>query len=443
MRLKPFKPDKELKKSNRKYSKKQLISTLLVLAVLITIGTSHAIFSIQPEYYTFIKSQVGEFSTSDIKLFVTVEGEKLDEFPAKDSGYVYEKVTCENGGTGTWDADNWQIKLSVSGPDECTINFVKYVIPASEYVESLLASNPETMNNDDPDGNVRYMGANPNNYVSFNNELWRIIGVFTMETTSGQIEKRVKLIRSESIGEFSWDTSSSTVNGGFGVNEWSQSDLMTLLNYGAYWNRTSGTCYNNYNDASLNCNFTNTGLTETAKNMLDDATWNYGTINGISIKLDNAISTDYYNAERSTNSGKICSNNLYCNDSISRTTQWVGKVGLMTVSDYSYATNGGNTTNRSTCLNLPISQWNDSSYNYCIANNWIYIAGLNQWTIIPAPATNEARYSYATIWSGELYSSYSCVARAVRPVVYLKSNVKIIDGDGSSSNPYQLALTNN
>ena len=34
---------------------------------------------------------------------------------------------------------------------------------AADYVESLLASNPETMNNDDPDGNIRYMGANPNN----------------------------------------------------------------------------------------------------------------------------------------------------------------------------------------------------------------------------------------------------------------------------------------
>ena len=30
MRLKPFNPDKELKKANRKYTKKQLITTLLV-----------------------------------------------------------------------------------------------------------------------------------------------------------------------------------------------------------------------------------------------------------------------------------------------------------------------------------------------------------------------------------------------------------------------------
>lgn len=40
------------------------------------------------------------------------------------------------------------------------------------------------------DQNIRYYGSNPNNYVSFNNELWRIIGVFG---------NNVKLVRSESL----------------------------------------------------------------------------------------------------------------------------------------------------------------------------------------------------------------------------------------------------
>ena len=59
------------------------------------------------------------------------------------------------------------------------------------------------MNNDDPDGNVRYMGADPNNYVLFNNELWRIIGVFDVASTyGGPTEKRLKIIRNESIGNY-------------------------------------------------------------------------------------------------------------------------------------------------------------------------------------------------------------------------------------------------
>ena len=56
----------------------------------------------------------------------------------------------------------------------------------------------------------RYTGANPNNYVSFNNELWRIIGVFPTDDGTGNIENRVKIIRNESIGEdYMWDENGS------------------------------------------------------------------------------------------------------------------------------------------------------------------------------------------------------------------------------------------
>ena len=44
-------------------------------------------------------------------------------------------------------------------------------------LSSVVASSKETMNND-PGKNIRYVGKNPNNYVWFDNELWRIIGVF-------------------------------------------------------------------------------------------------------------------------------------------------------------------------------------------------------------------------------------------------------------------------
>ena len=40
----------------------------------------------------------------------------------------------------------------------------------------------------------RYIGANPNNYVKFNDELWRIIGVFDVDDGTGKIYKRLKLV---------------------------------------------------------------------------------------------------------------------------------------------------------------------------------------------------------------------------------------------------------
>ena len=46
--------------------------------------------------------------------------------------------------------------------------------------------------------------------MTFNNETWRIIGVFPTDDGTGNIENRVKIIREESIGDYSWDTSNSS-----------------------------------------------------------------------------------------------------------------------------------------------------------------------------------------------------------------------------------------
>ena len=90
-----------------------------------------------------------------------------------------------------------------------------------------------------------------------------------MNTPEGQ---RIKIIRNESIGSYSWDSSESSVNTGQGVNEWSQADLMSILNHGPYYHRTSGTCYNNMNNATIECDFSEVGLTEDTKNMIDMVT---------------------------------------------------------------------------------------------------------------------------------------------------------------------------
>ena len=96
------------------------------------------------------------------------------------------------------------------------------------------------------DNNLRYIGADPNNYVWFNDELWRIIGVMNnIDDGTGNKETRLKIIRSESIGNYSWDnkgigTGSSTSSNA--SNDWSDSVLQIVLNSGAYWNRTSGEC---------------------------------------------------------------------------------------------------------------------------------------------------------------------------------------------------------
>jgi hypothetical protein len=83
----------------------------------------------------------------------------------------------------------------------------------------------------------RYIGASPNNYIDFNNETWRIIGVFPVDDGTGNYEQRIKIIRDSSLGAYSWDSKkngvgSSTNN--YGSNDWTDSQLMMMLNPSKY-----------------------------------------------------------------------------------------------------------------------------------------------------------------------------------------------------------------
>lgn len=426
MLLKPFNPDKDLKKINRRYTKKQLLTTLMVLFVMITIGSSYAIFSIQPEYHTFLKSQVGEFSTGDIKLSVQVDGKAAEEFPKKDSGYTLEYLNCTNDSSYIWDEDNWELKISIKGPDECVASFG---LTLATEIENLAPTNLSTMSNDDPDGNVRYIGKSPNNYVKFNNELWRIVGVFNIKGEDNNYKKRVKIVRNDSIGSLSWDTTPTTqINtDGKGINAWFQADVMSLLNLGHYWNRTSGVCYNGINNATTSCNYTTTGLLEASKNLISKVEWNTGSITAYDT-TSNGLPNHFYTNER----GDIV--NTTSSDGVIREKTWVGIVGLLYPSDYGYATSGGTSVSRQTCLNYVINIWNDPGYTECGTNNYLYDLNEDVWTLTVS-ATGKWNV-FAISSDGRIGAFNAYRNKAVKPAVYLNSDVLLLDGEGTSTNPY-------
>ena len=296
-------------------------------------------------------------------------------------------------------------------------------------------------------GNTRYIGKDPNNYVSIDGDIWRIIGTIKdVDDGTGNKEDRVKLIRAESIGFYSWDTSESSINKGYGVNEWSQADLMKLLNPGyesesvggsLYWNNQSGTCYSGQNNGTKACDFTSTGIKEKLKNMLGNAVWNTGS-NGSSYSYDNIKTAKFYELERGSNTGKICTSGNYCNDTVARTTTWTGKIGLMYPSDYGYATSGGSTTDRATCLNTKLYSWNSSNVSDCKNNDWL-LNSTTQWTISPGAYSSYGSYVFRVSFGGfvNAYNAYNFYA--VLPVGYLLSNTSIQSGDGSSGNPFILS----
>ena len=317
------------------------------------------------------------------------------------------------------------------------------------------------------DNNLRYVGSNPCNYVKIDNEIWRIIGLMNnIDDGTGKKETRVKLIRNESIGAYSWDSSESSINNGYGVNEWSQADLMKLLNPGyesesvggsLYYNNSSGNCYNSSNNATTSCDFTTTGLKTNLKNLVGNTLWHTGT-NGTNsyTSVINGLVSQFYSYERSSNTGKMCSSTgrygSYCNDTVTRTTTWSGKIGLMYPSDYGYATSGGSTSNRTSCLNKELYNWNDSSYSDCKNNDWLYNSSSWQWTVSPEVGSSSSANGVFIVFrtgivnspgsidtSGYFFNGNAYDAGLVRPSVYLKSNVSILSGEGTKSNPHVLS----
>ena len=277
----------------------------------------------------------------------------------------------------------------------------------------------------------RYIGANPNNYVKFNDELWRIIGVFDVDDGTGKVEKRMKIIRNESIGNYSWDNKNTSTGAEdvFGKNNWPDARLNYLLNpghesetYGGslYWNRKSGTCYYNTNNATTSCNFTLTGLTDAAKSMIGDAKWYLG---GSSTEEDVTVPM-FYTRERGTT--------VYSG----RSTNWTGKVGLMYPSDYGYATSGGSRTNRASCMANELYNWDDRSYSDCKINDWLLNTSTVQWTISPRAGNSYNVFLVHT--GGSVFGNEASYPSAGRPVVHLKSTIKITGGIGSSTDPFIL-----
>ena len=293
--------------------------------------------------------------------------------------------------------------------DSFKVNLADYITRLYNNEETRTSNGLKKDNTEDE--NIRYYGSNPNNYVSFNNELWRIIGVFG---------NNVKLIRKDSLGSLSWDSSEYRVNGGYGVNEWSQADLKNYLNT-MYYGGTSITCYKGTSNATTTCP---TGsLNEESKALIDNHTWNTGAIEW-ETRTDTLA---FYNAERGTANGKICTSGDYCNDTVTRKTEWTGYVALPYVTDWAYA------SSESVC---ETSMQKDNGYT-CKKNNWMQRDGWT-WYLSPFVISSNAYYVWGVGGIGAANISVTAFDVVV-PAIYLKSNILIESGTGTSSDPYILS----
>ena len=357
----------------------------------------------------------------------TFDGEKLEvsvmgEVNAKKSGEYDIEYSAEYKGVEK------KVKRKVIVGE----NLVTYI--TNLYEDSITRASNNLKKDNTEDKNIRYYGANPNNYVRFNNELWRIIGIFG---------NNVKLIRNDRLGWLSWDTSESTVNSGYGINQWGEStyedgslyegaDLQVYLNKMYYGGDTTVTCYGASGNKTTTCP-TNT-LDETSKALIDNHTWNVGAVYS-------SDTLELYKTERGTKIGKTCrtsgNNSGGCSDKVIRTTLWTGHVALPYITDWAYA------SSESICETNVQAQ--DSSNDYiCQNNNWIN-SDTNIWTLSPRDYSGPGGATYVRSIGGNGYiASFSSAAELydIYPTIYLKSNILIESGNGTSSDPYVLKLGN-
>ena len=415
-------------------------STIILLFLIVTISIiyfTYSKFSSSNEM-TMYETTVEPFIKNDDFIASYIDGEWSNEIPGKNDGYIVDKIVCDNGAVGTWDNEEWGINIrNATQKIKCGVYFKK-LAKLTEQIITLASTDITNFATDDPDNNIRYIGKNANSYIYFNCsdysnqndntcEKWKIIGLFKNVTKSdGTKEDLVKIVGVSSFSHEIWFDSDGTFNG---TNNWSTSTLMNMLNNN-YYNSgptTKGYFYRDGDKLEFDIDFTSTGLkNDLTRNAIESVVWNLG---GNSTLLD-ATAEKLYNYERSSN--------VYDNNPVS----WTGKIALSYLSDVVYSIADGSLYTRAQCLEQTLSSWSiglGGLYDSCLNN--VNYSGKNWFLDI----SNENNYGVAAKTPGtfgffQSVRDDSMISYYIDPTLYLKSNIIIISGDGSKSNPYQLKL---
>ena len=350
-------------------------------------------------------------------------------------GYVFnERLSgCENGSSLTWDDERKAVILSTTVSDRCYVYFDVEVITLADYIinevytgtdgENGLYYHDADLANGAQDNSYRYSGANPNNYVCFGSDeetcpaekLYRIIGVFDDDKDSNY---QIKLIKADYTTSDMLGTDGRDYYGAYSNSTSNYKGSMELSTIAAYkWNNdtsVSSAGSNNwttseFNKINLNTNYWNY-LDTTWQDLIATTIWHLGGMTSSS----NTVK-EFYDGERN-NTGYG-----------SNPTTYTDEIGLMYPSDYGYAANPDAWTK-------DISDYDSSTIK---SNNWLYM-GLYEWTITPrSSGSSSVFYVYG---NGYLRYNSAYIGFAARPVFYLKSNVALQGGNGTSNDPFILAV---
>lgn len=258
------------------------------------------------------------------------------------------------------------------------------------------------------EGRYIYKGSNPNNYIVFNNELWRII--------AQEKDGTLKILKNDFLDkQMSFDTAGNRTTGYCsldsaptrGCNAWSSTERMiggtTEFVNGSFKGMVdTDSEINTY----LNGEYYN-NLSQESKNLIVNYDYNIG-----GIPYNRTLTMKEQLEKESTY-------------------KWNGKVALINLSDY-VLTN----SNQNIC-GISGNNYADENFAICRNTTWLYYHNVIWWTLTPYTLVPY------TVWdingSGHLGSGYKAGINvaSVRPVVHIKSTFTVC-GEGTQNNPYQI-----
>ncbi len=307
-----------------------------------------------------------------------------------------------------WDHKTASLKINSVSSNNQNINLINNeLLEGVNFSSFIIGLGTSEGVYNEPVTDYRYQGKNPNNYLNFNGELWRIIGVFSDNSHGVSGNNLVKIIRDESLGGLTWDKNK--------INNWENSSLNKLLNEYYYLGLNEpeiNYCYQYGLEVTGDCDFQVTGITNGYyRKMIENVTWYLGGVEGI----QNVNVT--YEAERAE--VVYPDNNTLIN----------ALIGLMYPSDYGYSALE-ETCPRTTLL---------SNYHTgeCGGKSWLIGKGL-EWTITPH-IENETDV-FRIYYFGNVNYVNAASGYNVRPALYLKNDVLKIGGTGTYNDPYIVSL---
>ena len=354
---------------------------------------------------------------------------------------ISENLIIGNTADAIYSIDEWvnafaSIKVNVTGDfNEKVVatNFVKKIKSTYGEEGGVIAVNTEgeLYDANDPTETIReyrYSGANVNNYVTYNNETWRIIGIFSEVLEDGTTEEFVKIVRNDILPAGSIPTSYYIAE-----NDTTYNVGSSTTSSSAYWNKkVSGTNNNDWTTAGLmyylntveddsetpNAGYLST-LSSGARNLIRETTYYLG-----NYKRNTDTVITGYESERSSN---IWSGNQ---------TSWRGTVALMYPSDYGYSADSRYWTS------VPY-KWNraESDVSYARSTSWMYetmTSAKTNSSWLLSPSSSRSNYAMSWVSAGSELNNRVGINFGVRPALNLISKAKITTGDGTLTSPYVL-----